>query len=124
MIVGACAGADGINIPPPRHTTWVSLRVKAAHNKEVKLQCKDRAEDGTKAGRVAPGVTEPHPTETRKLFRSGLGTLLCPSAVSLGIGAAQRSESPAARRSIMSATFDYLRYSAAARVSRPAAIHV
>lgn len=78
----------------------------------------------SKAGRVAPGVRKPHPTETRKLLRSVLGTLLCPSAVSLGIGAAQRAESLAARRSIMSATFDYLRYSAVAHVSLPAAIHV
>lgn len=114
--MGACARADGINIPPTRNlgpAPQPPLRVEAAHNKEVKLQCKD-------GGR---GQHKGWATETRKLFRSVLGTLLCPSAVSLGIGAAQPAESLAARRSIMSATFDYLRSSAAGRETR-AAIHV
>lgn len=73
---------------------------------------------------MAPGVARPHPTGAGKLFRSVLGTLLCPSAVSFGIGASQLAESLAARRSIRSATFDYLCYSAVAHVSLPAANHV
>lgn len=78
----------------------------------------------SKAGRVAPGVARPHPTEAGKLFRSVLGTLLRPSAVSFGIGASQPAEPQETRRSIRSATFDYLCYSAVAPVSLPAANHV
>lgn len=51
-----------------------------------------------------PGCEEP--METRKLFRSVHGTVLCLSAVSLGIGTSQSADSLPARRSMMSATFD------------------
>lgn len=97
--MGACARADGINIPPTHNlgpTLQLPLRVEAAHNKEVKLQCKEGG--STKAGGVAPsdGNQEVIPLGPR----DGPLSLRCQS----------RYRSGAARRVSGGTAFNYERY--------------